>query len=231
MRVLSLTHEAAPTGGGGAFEHRAAELGHELTVFETPVVGLPADPASFDAIMVFGGIAHPDQDAEHAWLADETAFIAAAIEHDIPLLGVCLGSQLIARASGSWIGPGEVGEVGWHEVGLTEAGVADPVVGAAFPSRFEAFQWHYYTWELPRGAELLASNGAARQAYRLGTRTWGVQFHPEVNELMLDHWFTMGASELPTSQEAIRDETAAKLPVWSAQGQRLVDAFLDAAGT
>lgn len=230
MRVLSLTHEAAPTGGGGTFEHRAVERGHDLTVYETPVAGVPADAGAFDAIMVFGGAVHPDQDAEHPWLAEETGFIADALAREIPLLGVCLGAQLIARASGSWIGPGEVGEVGWHEVGLTQAGIADPVVGAAFPRQFEAFQWHYYTWELPRGAELLAVNGAARQAYRLGERTWAVQFHPEVNETMLDHWFTIGAPALPLPQEVIRSQTRAKLPAWEAHGRSLVDAFLDAAG-
>ena len=227
VRVLSLTHEASPTGGGGTFEQRALDRGHELTVCETPVAGLPEDPADFDAIMVFGGAVHPDQDAEHPWLAEESAFIAEALASGTPLLGVCLGAQLIARATGSWIGPGEIGEVGWHDVGLTQAGIADPVVGKAFPAHFQAFQWHYYTWELPVGAELLATNGAARQAYRLGETTWAVQFHPEVNETMLDHWFTIGAPELPLPQDVIRAETAQKLPGWTAQGQRLVDAFLD----
>ena len=227
MRVLSLTHEAAPTGGGGTFEQRALARGYEVTVFETPVSRLPDDPTDFDAIMVFGGAVHPDQDAEHPWLSDETTFLSKVLASGTPLLGVCLGAQLIARAAGSWIGPGEIGEVGWHEVGLTQAGIADPVVGAAFPPHFEAFQWHYYTWELPKGAELLAVNGAARQAYRLGASTWAVQFHPEVNETMLDHWFTIGAPELPMPQDVIRAETAQKLPDWVAQGRQLVDAFLD----
>ncbi|MFN8223247.1 MAG: type 1 glutamine amidotransferase [Gaiellales bacterium] len=226
MRVLSLTHEPAPTGGGGTFERRAAELGHELTVCETPVAGLPPAAAEFDAIMVFGGAMHPDQDAEHPWLVEETEFLAQALSGGVPLLGVCLGSQLIARAAGSWVGPGEVGEVGWCEVGLTQAGLADPVVGAAFPAHFEAFQWHYYTWRLPAGAELLATNGAALQSYRLGRSTWAVQFHPEVNETMLDHWFTTGAPELPMPQDVIRRETAEKLPLWEQQGRRLADAFL-----
>ncbi len=72
--------------------------------------------------------------------------------------------------------------------------------GRPFPPRFDAFQWHYYTWELPLGAELLAANGAARQAYRLGERTWAVQFHPEVNAVMLDHWFTLRRVGAPGPQ-------------------------------
>lgn len=230
MRVLSLTHEPAPTGGGGTFEERARERGFELTVCETPVEGLPDRPEDFDAIMVFGGAMHPDQDAEHPWLTEETTFLARTLAAEVPLLGVCLGSQLIARAAGSWVGPGEVGEVGWHEVGLTQDGIADPVVGTAFPAHFEAFQWHYYTWRLPVGASLLAANGAALQAYRLGS-AWAVQFHPEVNETMLDHWFTAGAPELPLPQDVIRAETARRLPTWKEQGRDLVDAFLDNAAS
>lgn len=226
MRVLSVTHEPAPFGGGGAFEAHVETRGDELTVWLTPEQERPGAPDDFDAIMVFGGAMHPDQDAEHPWLPDETAFLAEALQAGVPLLGVCLGAQLIARAAGAWVGPGKVGEVGWHEVGLTQPGVADVVVGAAFPERFTAFQWHYYTFELPEGAELLAANGAARQAYRLGDRAWGVQFHPEVNRTMLDFWFVHGAAELPAPADVIHAETDQRLPTWQGHGAKLVEAFL-----
>lgn len=229
MRVLSITHEPSPIGGGGAFEERAVTRGDTLTVCLTPEDDLPADPSAFDAVMVFGGAMHPDQDDEHPWLAAESDFIADVLAARVPLLGVCLGAQLIARATGAWVGPGEVGEVGWHEVALTPAGLADPVVGRAFPARFEAFEWHYYTWDLPPSAELLATNSAARQAYRLGDRTWAVQFHPEVNPLMVDAWFIDGAEQLPAPIDTMRAETAARLPLWMEQGRGLVDAFLDRA--
>lgn len=226
MRVLSITHEPAPYGGGGTFEQHVLDRGDELEVWLTPDHGFAGSPTDFDAVMVFGGAMHPDQDAEHPWLPEEVRFIAAALEARVPLLGVCLGAQLIARATGTWVGPGDVEEVGWHEVGLTQAGIGDPVVGAAFPTRFTAFEWHYYTWELPAGAELLAANGAARQAYRLGERTWAVQFHPEVNAVMLDHWFTLGAAELPLPPDVMRSETDERLPEWMQQGEALVAAFL-----
>jgi GMP synthase-like glutamine amidotransferase len=226
MRVLSVTHEAAPFGGGGAFEAHVEARGDELTVWLSPEHEWPRAPDDFNAIMVFGGAVHPDQDAEHPWLPEETAFLQQALEARVPLLGVCLGAQLIARAAGAWIGPGDVSEVGWHEVGLTEAGAADIVVGAAFPERFSAFQWHYYTFELPDGAELLAANGAASQAYRLGDRTWAVQFHPEVNRTMLDFWFVHGAAELPLPADVLHAETDLRLPAWQTQGAALVEAFL-----
>lgn len=225
MRVLSITHEPAPTGGGGLFEHHVTQRGDELVGWLTPEGRAPGHATEFDAIMVFGGAMHPDQDAEHPWLPEETAFLGEALAEGVPLLGVCLGAQLIARAAGAWVGPGEVGEVGWHEVGLTRAGIDDPVVGV-LPDRFDAFQWHYYTWELPAGAELLAANGAARQAYRLGDRAWAVQFHPEVNRVMLDFWFVEGASELPKPPDVIRAETDARLATWNAQGHALCEAFL-----
>ena len=97
------------------------------------------------------------------------------------------------------------------------------------PERLDAFQWHYYGFELPAGAELLADNDAARQAYRLGERTWGVQFHPEVTRHMLDYWFVEGVEELPDPAR-IKQETDAHLATWNAQGRRLCGAFLDYAG-
>lgn len=231
MRVLSITHQAGPMGGGGTFEQHAVDRGDELTVWVASDTTTPGMPSDYDAIMVFGGVMHPDQDAEHPWLAGETEFLRQTMAEGVPLLGVCLGAQLIARAAGSWIGPAEKGEVGWHEVELTEAGSSDPVVGAAFPTRFDAFQWHYYTWELPAGAELLAANGAARQAYRLGDNTWAVQFHPEVNAGMLDYWFTTGASELPVPPDVLRAETETQLPAWLDRGGALIAAFLSHAAT
>ena len=172
---------------------------------------------------------HPDQDAEHPWLRSEVAFIRQALEEGVPTIGVCLGAQLIARAAGAWVGPAETGEVGWFTVELNEDGEADRVLGA-MPSRLDAFQWHYYTFALPEGAVELAASASARQAYRLGDRAWGVQFHPEVDRDMLDIWFEHGAAELPKSVAEIEAETDRYLETWNAQGRALCNAFLDEAG-
>ena len=180
MRVLSVVHEPGSTGGGGLFEDLVEERGDRLerVMIADDASALDA-PARYDAIMVFGGAMHPDQDAEHPWLADEASFLREAVDREVPLFGVCLGAQLIARSVGAHIGPARAPEVGWREVHVNDAGRADPVVGV-LPERLDAFQWHYYGFELPTGAELLAENEAALQAFRLGERTWGVQFHPEV---------------------------------------------------
>lgn len=230
MRVLSITHEPAPTGGAGLFEAVVENRGDTLVRWLAPTREAPGAPTDFDAVMVFGGAAHPDQDAEHPWLPAEADFLRSALAADVPMLGVCLGAQLIARAAGAWVGPGERSEVTWHPVDLNEAGTQDPVVGV-LPTRFDAFQWHYYTFELPDGATLLAESAAARQAYRIGDRVWGVQFHPEVTRVMVDHWCSLGRAELPKPAEDVRRETDEKLGLWNTHGRTLCDAFLDAAAS
>ena len=228
MRVLSVVHEPTSTGGGGLFEEVVVARGDKLERCVMPETTMGPDAAeSYDAIMVFGGAMHPDQDAEHPWLADESAFLREAIDREVPLLGVCLGAQLIARAAGAGVGRARRDEVGWHVVEPNAAGREDPVLGV-MPPRFEAFQWHYYNFELPAGAQLLAENDAARQAYRLGERTWGVQFHPEVTRHMLDHWFVEGEAELP-DPAAVRRDTEQYLGAWNDCGRRLCNAFIDAA--
>ena len=139
MRVLSVVHDDSPTGGGGLFERIVVERGDRLDRWYTANGDAPpAEPGAWDAIMVFGGVMHPDQDAEHEWLAGETAFIESTLGAGVPLLGVCLGAQLVARAAGARVGPARAAEVGWHEVALADTAAADPVLGV-LPSRITAF--------------------------------------------------------------------------------------------
>src|SRR4029079_9253121 len=122
MRVLSIVHEPGPTGGGGLFEDLVEERGDALerVVMVQESLSTADPPEEWDAVMVFGGAMHPDQDAEHPWLRSEVGFIRQALEQGVPPIGVCLGAQLIARAAGAWVGPAEAGEVGWFTVELNE---------------------------------------------------------------------------------------------------------------
>ena len=229
MRVLSVVHDPAHTGGGGIFEKVVAERGDTLDRWVVADgEAAPGEPSLWDAVMVFGGAMHPDQDAEHPWLGGEVAFIAAALSQGVPTIGVCLGAQLVARAAGAGVGPAERPEVGWFTVELSDDGARDPVVGV-LPPRVDAFQWHYYTFELPDDAVQLAANANARQAYRLGDRTWAIQFHAEVERHMLDRWFVEGAGELPKPRDEIEAETERLLGGWNAHGRALCGAFLDEA--
>jgi GMP synthase (glutamine-hydrolysing) len=228
MRVLSVVHEPSRTGGGGLFETVAVEAGHSHERWVVPGGPHEADPASYDAIMVFGGAMHPDQDAEHPWLPGEAAFIGAALDARVPLLGVCLGSQLIARAAGASIGPAAEAEVGWFPIELNDAGRADPVLGV-LPQRFVGFEWHYYTFEVPADGTLLASSDAARQAYRLDDHAWGIQFHAEVTREMVETWFVQGERELPKPLAELQAETDGLIGPWNRHGRTLCSAFLEAA--
>ncbi|HEX3291543.1 MAG TPA: type 1 glutamine amidotransferase [Gaiella sp.] len=229
MRVLSVVHDPAATGGGGLFERVVLERGDHLDrwiVSEGDAA--PGDPTHWDAVMVFGGAMHPDQDAEHPWLQGEVSFIQRALADGVPTIGVCLGAQLLARAAGAWVGPAESAEVGWFAVDVNDEGSSDSVLGV-LPRRVEAFQWHYYTFALPDGARELARSATVRQAFRLGERAWGIQFHAEVDRRMLDRWLVMGASELPKPIDDVRAETDRLLAGWNEHGRALANAFLDEA--
>ena len=134
-----------------------------------------------------------------------------------PVLGICLGVQLLARAAGSWVGPLPEPEIGWHDVELTDEGADDPVLGA-LPARFEALQWHYYTYGVPAGAVELARSPACTQAFRLGDACWGVQFHPEVTARQLDGWLA-DPSDQPPDPERLHAETQEKIGGWNELGR------------
>jgi GMP synthase-like glutamine amidotransferase len=224
MNVLSLVHgEDARTE---LFGPVAVEAGHRLEewTFES---GAPPALDAYGAVLVFGGSMHVDQEDEHPWLREESGWLRELLERRVPTLGICLGSQLIARAAGAWVGPIPVPEIGWSEVELTEAGLEDPVL-SALPPRFEAFQWHHYAHELPEGAVALARSPAALQGFRLGEGCWGVQFHPEVTEPQVERWIG-DESDPPPDPERLRAATRARIGAWNELGRRLCRAFLAAA--
>jgi GMP synthase (glutamine-hydrolysing) len=210
------------------FEPVVVEAGHRLDewsfVWGTPP---PRPLDSYDAVLVFGGAMHADQDAYHPWLTEETRWLEQVVDRGTPVLGICLGVQLLARAAGSWVGPLATPEIGWFDVELTEAGVADPVLGA-LPRSFEALQWHSYTYRVPAGAVELATSPACTQAFRLGEACWGVQFHPEVTEPQVGGWI-VDTEDPPPDAELLRTQTPAKIGRWNELGRVLCGAFLSAA--
>ena len=205
------------------------QLGHEVDRWLPPLGGTTATAVEYDAIMVFGGAMHPDQDDDHPWLVPEVEFLQSALDARVPVLGVCLGAQLLARAAGAMVGPAEASEVGWVEVELTAAGHADPVL-SALPARIDAFQWHHYTFGLPEAATELATSAAARQAFALGGHAWGLQFHAEVTREMIASWAFDGADQLPGTPAELLAQTEDLIDTWNDAGRRLCSAFLATAG-
>lgn len=226
MNVLSIVH--GEDAGAELFGPLVAEAGHRLDEWSFGWGTPPPQPLeSYDAVLVFGGAMHPDQDDLHPWLRDELGWLRTLPGRQVPALGICLGSELLAKAAGAWVGRLAEPEVGWRDVELTEAGSTDPVLSAV-PSRFDALQWHHYGSELPDGAVALARNAASLQAFRLGETCWGVQFHPEVTEPQLGRWIADESDPLP-DPERLRRETRERIGTWNELGRRLCRSFLAAA--
>ena len=226
MNVLSVIHgDDARTE---LFAPAIAESGHSLDEWSFSWGTPPPRPLeSYDAVLVFGGAMHADHDDAHPWLAPETRWLENLLASGTPMLGICLGVQLLARAAGAWVGPLPVPEIGGVDVDLTAAGIDDPVLGA-LPQTFSALQWHHYTYGVPEGAVELARSEACTQAFRLGEACWGVQFHPEVTQSQLDGWI-VDTTDLPPDPDRLRAETVEHIAQWNALGRTLCAAFLDAA--
>jgi GMP synthase (glutamine-hydrolysing) len=226
MRVLSVTH--GPSVLGGIFDETVEREGHQLERWSVPLGGAPQPASAYDAVMVFGGSMHPDQDEEFPWLGREAAFLEDALAEGVPSIGVCLGAQMLARAAGSWVAPATAAEIGWCDVELTPEGRADPVLGV-LGERTTAFQWHHYTFGIPdRGAELARSD-VCSQAFRVGD-AWALQFHAEVTQAMAEAWIAEDGHELPMPPEEFLALTRAHISGWNEQGRALCAAFLAAAG-
>jgi GMP synthase (glutamine-hydrolysing) len=190
MRVLVLQHIACEPPG--VFEDVLLERAHELVRAELDE-GEPLPDGDWDAIVAMGGPMSVNDEDEHHWLAGEKAAIARHVRAGRPFWGSCLGAQLLAAALGARVYAGPAPEVGVLAVELTEAGRADPVLGALPPS-IDTLQWHGDTFDLPEGGVLLASSPPyPHQAFRVGRAAYAVQFHVEVTEAMGDEWAAVPA--------------------------------------
>ena len=128
---------------------------------------------------------HVDQEDRHGWLGDERRLLQRLVAREVPVLGVCLGGQLLAKALHGHVRRLPSPEIGWIDVELTPEAAADPVF-SGLPARFPSFQWHLYHFEEPDGAVPLARSERCLQAFRAGPAAWGVQFHPEVTHASIE---------------------------------------------
>ena len=232
MRVLGVRH---PGGGTcGLLAERCEAGGHELTEW-IPGAGepLPAPPAEFDAIAVFGGGMNVRDADRLPWMRAEVELLRDALQMGVPVLGVCLGAQLLATAAGAEIRRSPSPEIGWFDVARCFEGERDPIF-AGLPARFLAYEWHSYAFALPAGSVELARSAACPQAFRLGETAWGVQFHPEVvpeivREWALDYESDPDAIAMGFDPPAHIAEAAERLPAWMEIGRTLFEGFLTAA--
>jgi len=180
--------------------------------------------------MVFGGAMHVDQEAQHPWLAPEKALLRELVEGGTPLLGVCLGSQLLAEAAGGTARRAPRPEIGWQQVEVTDQGARDPLLAPLAPS-FEAFQWHSYEFTPPPGASALARSDVCPQGFRLGNAV-GIQFHAEVTQADAEAWIDDYRSDEDAVRsgvdpDALRTRTRLSIAAWNELGRALCGRFLD----
>ena len=166
------------------------------------------DVRRYDGLVVLGGPMNVDQQDRHPHLRTEMEVIRSAMRDDKPVLGICLGAQLLAEAMGGRVHPNPVPEIGWYRLHPRPEALGDPLLRHFDHGRpHYIFQWHAYTFAPPPGAVPLAWTRSCRnQAYRLGERAWGLQFHLEADAALISRWLgtPSGRSEIETHWDARR---------------------------
>jgi GMP synthase-like glutamine amidotransferase len=184
---------------GAALAEAGAELDLRVAHRGDP---LPADASGHDAAVILGGGQNALADDDYPYIPALLDLIRDFDRCDRATLGICLGSQLMARAFGGTNQIGGASEFGWQTVGLTEAARKDPVFGVV-PGEFPIFQWHDDTFSLPEGVVRLASSAvAANQAFRVGRAGYAVQFHFEADRDLVRQWNALFADYLAERQPA-----------------------------
>jgi GMP synthase (glutamine-hydrolysing) len=190
LRILSIlivqNSRSAPAGLLGDY---LTEFGADL-VTVTPPEGepLPVDVAGFNGVVVLGGPQSAADDETSPYIPRLLDLMRSFADADRPILGICLGAQLLARAHGERVYQHSLMERGFKPITATPAGADDPVMGSLGAER-HIMQWHYDTFDLPKDAVLLATSpDCANQAFRLGDSQYGLQFHPEVSSEIVRDW-------------------------------------------
>ena len=231
MKVLSIIHQR--DAGAGVFAEALLDAGAELDEWLVSEGGdPPADPLSYDAAMIFGGAMHVDQEDRHRWLNPEKRLLRELLERGRPLLGACLGAQLLCAAAGGQVRRMARPVIGWLEVEVTDEGRQDPLLGPLAP-RFTAFQRHSYECVPPPHAPVLARSQECAQAFKLGERAWALQFHAEVSVAdagaWIDDWRAdEDAVRIGLDAEALRAETERAIGAWNELGRELAARWLEA---
>jgi GMP synthase (glutamine-hydrolysing) len=194
------------------FQHVAHELLGTLNPllkdsgFRIRYVNFDRDPAArpsldgYFGLVVLGGPMNVNEVDLYPFLAVEVELVAEALQRGMPVLGICLGAQILARALGADVRPHHSKEIGWYQINPTAAGADDPVF-AGMSDTEHIFQWHGDTFDIPSGAVHLASSpDCENQAFRYGDTAYGLQFHLEVDRPMVERWLTV-----PHNRQEITD--------------------------
>ena len=220
--VLVLQHVAPETAG--RIGDAVAAAGHRLRVVRSfAMEPVPKSLEAVSGLVVMGGPMGVYERDRFPYLRHELRLIEQALRSGRPVLGICLGSQLLAHALGADVRPGSAKEIGWHEITLQEEAATDLMLSDA-PRAFTGFHWHGDVFDLPVGAVGLARSAqTAWQAFRYGQNAWGLLFHMEVTEPMVTAMVQAFPDELAEARLDGREivaRTATHLPTLERIGTR-----------
>jgi GMP synthase (glutamine-hydrolysing) len=165
------------------------EAGLEIDTWDVENADAPTTPLNeYDGVISLGAIAGVLEENEHAWMPKERKLFNQALDLEMPLLGICFGSQLLASAAGAEVYKTPTPEVGWTRVEMKPEAATDPIM-AALGKNPDVFHFHYDTFTMPEGAKLFGTTNDINQAFKVGPKAWGVQFHIEVGLAAMHSWF------------------------------------------
>jgi GMP synthase (glutamine-hydrolysing) len=191
----------------------------------------------YRGLIVLGGPMNVEDQHRRPHLTTELRAIEDALRQEKPVLGICLGAQLLAHVLGAPVRRHEQHEIGWYPLATTDAGRRDPVLGVLGDGA-PVFQWHSRTYDLPSGAHQLARTATCeQQAFRWGRSAYGLQFHLEADAALIERWLGLPAyrreladAGLGRDEEQIRRDTAAWIAVTQRMAAAVFDNFLDLIG-
>ena len=195
---------------------------------------LPSDLKDINAVVVLGGPMNVYEEDRYPFLKNENDFIRRVLDAKIPYFGICLGSQLLAKAAGAKVVKSPVKEIGWYKVALTTDGKIDPLL-TGFKDDEEIYHWHGDMFEIPTNGVLLASgSGCPHQAFRVGENAYGFQFHMEVTDKSIKEWCDeYSSTDLPGRKEhgaAMLESYYKNKERFNRQAECLYENFLRIAG-
>jgi GMP synthase (glutamine-hydrolysing) len=213
----------------GAFEPTLTEHGYAVRYYEAGNHDLKiSNLLTHELLIVLGAPVGAYEEDKYPFLSDEIKLLEKRLASNRPTVGICLGAQLFARALGSRVYPGATKEIGWAPVTLSDAGHKGPT---RHLEGVPVLHWHGDTFDLPAGAELLASTSVCRnQAFTYGPNTIAFQFHPEATSMNFERWLIGHAAEIGAvpglSVAALRADTQRFAPESATRGKQVLSDWL-----